>query len=153
MASSSIKNTFAEIMAGKVKATVLRARVHNYPDSLTAALAPNNIPTQVFHNVIDACNRHLDIWHRYWDMRRRALGLEKMEVCDVFAPLAKPPRVTYKQAVRWIVEGLRPLGAGLCPHSEARADDRPLGGHLSQRGQARCGPTPPAHTAPSPTSS
>ena len=107
----SMKNTFAEIMAGKVKATVLRARVHNYPDSLSAALAPSNIPAQVFHNVIDACNRHLDIWHRYWEVRRRALGLEKMEVCDVFAPLAKPPRVTYKQAVRWIVEGLRPLGA------------------------------------------
>jgi oligoendopeptidase F len=106
-----LKNTFAEIMAGKVKATVLRARVHHYPDSLTAALAPNNIPTQVFHNVIDACNRHLDVWHRYWDIRRRALGLERMEVCDVFAPLAKPPRVTYKQAVRWITEGLRPLGA------------------------------------------
>ena len=106
----SMKNTFAEIMAGKVKATVLRARVHNYPDSLSAALAPSNIPAQVFHNVIDACNRHLDIWHRYWEVRRRALGLEKMEVCDVFAPLAKPPRVTYKQAVRWIVEGLRPLG-------------------------------------------
>jgi oligoendopeptidase F len=104
------KNTFAEIMAGKVKATVLRARVHHYPDALTAALAPNNIPTQVFHNVLDACTRHLDIWHRYWEIRRRALGLEKMEVCDVFAPLAKPPRVPYKQAVRWIVEGLRPLG-------------------------------------------
>ncbi len=106
----SMKNTFAEIMAGKVKATVLRARVHNYPAALSAALAANNIPTEVFHNVIDACNRHLDIWHRYWEVRRRALGLEKMEVCDVFAPLAKLPRVTYKQAVRWIVEGLRPLG-------------------------------------------
>ncbi|BCX03866.1 MAG: oligoendopeptidase F [Candidatus Roseilinea sp.] len=105
-----MKNTFAEVMAGKVKATVLRARVHRYPDALTAALAPNNIPTDVYHNVIDACNRHIGIWHRYWDIRRRALGLDKMEVCDIFAPLAKPPRVTYKQAVKWIVGGLRPLG-------------------------------------------
>ena len=106
----SMKNTFAEIMAGKVKATVLRARVHRYPDALTAALAPNNIPTDVYHNVIEACNRHIGVWHRYWDIRRRALGLDKMEVCDIFAPLARPPRVTYKQAVKWIVGGLRPLG-------------------------------------------
>lgn len=105
-----MKNTFAEVMAGKVKASVLRARVHRYPSVLAASLAPNNIPEAVYHNVIDACNRHIAIWHRYWDIRRRALKLDKMEVCDVFAPLAKPPRVTYKQAVRWIVQGLQPLG-------------------------------------------
>lgn len=105
-----MKNTFAEVMAGKVKASVLRARVHRYPSVLAASLAPNNIPEAVYHNVIDACNRHIAIWHRYWDIRRRALKLDKMEVCDIFAPLAKPPKVTYKQAVRWIVQGLQPLG-------------------------------------------
>lgn len=105
-----MKNTFAEVMAGKVKASVLRARVHRYPSVLAASLAPNNIPETVYHNVIDACNRHITIWHRYWDIRRRALKLDKMEVCDIFAPLAKPPKVTYKQAVRWIVQGLQPLG-------------------------------------------
>jgi oligoendopeptidase F len=105
-----MKNTFAEVMAAKVKATVLRARVRHYPDALTASLAPNNIPNEVYHNVIDACNRNIGIWHRYWDIRRRALNLDNMEVCDIFAPLAKPPKVTYKQSVKWIVDGLRPLG-------------------------------------------
>lgn len=105
-----MKNTFAEVMAAKVKGTVLRARVRRYPDALTASVAQNNVPTAVYHNVIDACNRNIGIWHRYWDIRRRALKLDKMEVCDIFAPLAKPPKVTYKQSVKWIVEGLRPLG-------------------------------------------
>lgn len=104
------ENTFAEIMATKVKASVLRARVHRFNSVLEAALHPSNLPTAVYHNVIEACNRHIGLWHRYWDARRRALKLDKMEVCDIFAPLAKPPRVPYKQAVRWIVEGLRPLG-------------------------------------------
>jgi oligoendopeptidase F len=106
----SMKNTFAEIMAGKVKGSVLRARVARYPDVLTSSLAPNNIPNAVYHNVIDACNRNIGIWHRYWGIRRRALKLEKMEVCDVFAPLAKPPKVTYRQSAKWIVDGLKPLG-------------------------------------------
>jgi oligoendopeptidase F len=106
----SMKNTFAEIMAGKVKGAVLRARVARYPDVLSASVAPQNVPTAVYHNVIDACNRNIGVWHRYWDIRRRALKLDKMEVCDVFAPLAKPPKVTYKQSVKWIVDGLKPLG-------------------------------------------
>jgi oligoendopeptidase F len=105
-----MRNTFAEIMAGKVKATVLNSRVRKFPDSLTASLSASNIPNAVYHNVIDACNRHLPLWHRYWDVRRRALGLEKMEMCDIFAPLAAPPTVTYKQSVAWICDGLMPLG-------------------------------------------
>ncbi|MCS6774406.1 MAG: oligoendopeptidase F [Thermoflexales bacterium] len=104
------ENTFAEVMAAKVKASVLRARVHRFNSVLEMSLFPSNLPVAVYHNVIDACNRHIGIWHRYWEARRRALGLDKMEVCDIFAPLAKPPRVPYKQAVRWVVNGLAPLG-------------------------------------------
>lgn len=106
----SMKNTFAEIMAGKVKGSVLNARVRKYPSVLAMSLAPGNIPELVYHNVIDACNRNIGIWHRYWDIRRRALKLDKMDVYDVFAPLAKPPKVTYRQSVKWIVDGLKPLG-------------------------------------------
>ncbi len=106
----SMKNTFAEVMATKVKASVWRARVARFNSVLEASLAPANLTPEVYHNVIDACNRHLPIWHRYWDARRRALKLDKMEVCDIFAPLAAPPRVTWQQAVQWLVEGLRPLG-------------------------------------------
>ncbi|MFN3706270.1 MAG: oligoendopeptidase F [Thermoflexales bacterium] len=106
----SMKNTFAEVMAAKVKASVWRARAARFNSVLEASLAPANLTPAVYHNVIDACNRHLPIWHRYWDVRRRALKLNKMEVCDVFAPLAPPPRVTWQQAVQWLVEGLRLLG-------------------------------------------
>lgn len=107
-----MKNTFTEVMSGKVKGAVFRARVANYPDVLTSSLSPNNIANAVYHNVIDACNRNVGIWHRYWDIRRRALKLgdEKMQVFDVFAHLAKPPKVTYKQSAKWIVDGLKPLG-------------------------------------------
>lgn len=106
----AMKNTFAELLAGKVKRTVFLAKARNHPDALSYALSPSNIPTAVYHNVIDACNRNIGIWHRYWDIRRRALKLDKMETFDIFAPLSKPPTVKYKQAAKWIIEGLQPLG-------------------------------------------
>jgi oligoendopeptidase F len=105
-----MRNTFAEIMAAKVKATVFQSRVRGYADSLTAALTPNAIPTAVYGNVIDACNRHSSIWHRFWEAKRRMLKLRKMEGCDVFAPLSKPVKTTWEQAVEYLVAGLQPLG-------------------------------------------
>lgn len=106
----AMRNTFAEIMAAKVKATVFQTRVRRYPDSLTASLTPNAIPTSVYHNVIDACNRNLSIWHRFWEAKRRLLKLRKMEGCDVFAPLSKPVKTTWEQSVEYLVAGLQPLG-------------------------------------------
>lgn len=104
------KNTFAAVFATKVKATVLQARARRFDDALGFALSEPNVPAAVYHNVIDACNRHLPIWHRYWDLRRRALKLTALEVSDIFAPIGSPPRVQYAQAVDWICDGLAPLG-------------------------------------------
>lgn len=107
----SIKNTSAAIYTGKVQKTVFIARARRYADSLSMSLYPNNVPVSVYHNVIDACNRHLPIWHRYWDLRRRALKLDKMQACDIFAPLCDDMPVSYDQAVAWICAGMAPLGA------------------------------------------
>lgn len=104
------KNTFAAIFATKVKSTVWQARARKFDTALEYALSGPNVPAQVYHNVIDACNRNLPIWHRYWDVKRRLLKLDKLEVFDIFAPLGKSPKVSYAQATEWILAGLKPLG-------------------------------------------
>ncbi|HEU5086518.1 MAG TPA: oligoendopeptidase F [Roseiflexaceae bacterium] len=107
----SVKNTMAALLVGSVRSNVFMARTRGYPSALEASLAENNVPLQVFENVIDACNRHLPLWHRYWDIRRRALGLERLEGCDVFAPLTNESvDVPYQQSVEWISAGMKPLG-------------------------------------------
>jgi oligoendopeptidase F len=106
-----VKNTMAALLAGEIKGNVFRARARGYPSALEASLAASNIPLAVFENVIDACNRHLPIWHRYWDVRRRALGLEQHQPFDIFAPLTpNAPDVPYEQSVEWISAGMAPLG-------------------------------------------
>jgi oligoendopeptidase F len=106
-----VKNTMAALFAGSVKSNVFRARARGYPSALEASLAASNIPQAVFENVIDAANRHLPIWHRYWDVRKRMLGLERHEPFDIFAPLTQNvPAVPYEQAVEWICAGMAPLG-------------------------------------------
>ncbi|KPV50686.1 oligoendopeptidase F, partial [Kouleothrix aurantiaca] len=69
------------------------------------------IPLEVFHNLIDTFRRHLPTWHRYWQVRRRALGYDKLHVYDIKAPLTgKMPNVSFTQAVDWIGAGMLPLG-------------------------------------------
>lgn len=108
----SVKNTIGAIYGGSVKGDVFRAQSRGYASAIAAALDGSNIPRAVYDNVIDACNRHLPIWHRYWDIKRRALGLDQIGACDIFAPLSpNPPRLPYAEAVELICDGVSPLGA------------------------------------------
>jgi oligoendopeptidase F len=82
-----------------------------FENSLQAATYANNVPESVFHNLIAVFKENLSTWHRYWRVRRRALGVDSLHVYDIKAPLTEAvPRVSYAQAVAWIAAGMAPLG-------------------------------------------
>lgn len=102
--------TMAACLATWIKLDVFLVRARRYRDSLDAALTPSHIPVAVFHNVIAAFRDNVGVWHRYWRLRRRALGLDPLRDYDTRAALARPVRVDFHQAVDWICEGMAPLG-------------------------------------------
>jgi oligoendopeptidase F len=105
------KNTFANAVAGGVKRDVFYARARNYKSSLDAALNRTYIPEAVYRNMLDTARRKLPVWHRYWSMRKRALGLEKLHAYDIFAPLTQgEPKVELREAIDMICRGMQPLG-------------------------------------------
>jgi len=107
----AFKNTFANNLATALKQDVFMARVRGHSSALEAALFPYNIPVEVFHNLIETFKQNLPTWHRYWALRRRALGVETLHPYDIWAPLGETqPHIPYTQAVEWIADGMRPLG-------------------------------------------
>jgi oligoendopeptidase F len=107
----AVKNTMASCLTAGVKQQVFAARARRYPSAIEAALGNSNIPLAVFHNLIATYRRNLPTWHRYWRIRRQALGYDTLHEYDVKAPLsAKPPHVPFERAVEWITAGMRPLG-------------------------------------------
>lgn len=105
------KNTLASSLATSIKQNVFLQRVRRHGSTLEAALSEQNIPVEVFHNLVATFRKHLPTWHRYWALRRKLLGVETLHPYDVWAPLSKEKRtVPYEQAVEWICEGLAPMG-------------------------------------------
>ena len=105
------RNTLASTLVTSVKQNVLRMRVRRHPSTLAMALFEDNLPPAVFDNLISVFTRNLPTWHRYWRVRRRALGVEDLHTYDTWAPLTRrPPQVPFEQAVDWICAGLAPLG-------------------------------------------
>ncbi len=105
------KSTLAATLTATVRQDVFNSRARGYESSLHASLAPNNIPVEVFNNLIEVFKKNLPTWHRYWRLRRKLLGYEKFHVYDIKAPLtSQKPVVPFHQAVEWITEGMAPMG-------------------------------------------
>jgi oligoendopeptidase F len=108
----AFRNTFAATLAGAVKRDVFYAHARGYDSSLAAALAGDNIPPKVFHNLLDTVWKHLPVWHRYFSVRRRLLGLAEGDLhgYDLEAPLAGQPSFPWERGVETILASLAPLG-------------------------------------------
>jgi oligoendopeptidase F len=106
-----MQHAMAANLAAGVKRDVFYARARGYASSLEASLEPNHIPAAVFRNVIQAFRDNLGTWHRYWRVRRKALGVSALEPYDLQARLGSSKRkVAYEEAVDWISEGVKSLG-------------------------------------------
>jgi oligoendopeptidase F len=106
-----MQHAMAASLAGGVKRDVFYARARGYASSLEAALEPAHIPVEVYHNVVRTFRNHVGTWHRYWRVRRKALGLSVLKPYDTRAQINESRlEVPYGQAVDWIAEGVSPLG-------------------------------------------
>ncbi|NKB70007.1 MAG: oligoendopeptidase F [Candidatus Latescibacteria bacterium] len=107
-------NTFASNYIAFAKAEVMAAKARGFNSVLEKRLSldNNNLPVDVFHNLMDTCKANVGIWHKYWDVRRRALKVNQLHPYDIWVPIAaNPPSIDFRQGVDWIVESVKPLGS------------------------------------------
>ncbi|HEY44751.1 MAG TPA: oligoendopeptidase F [Anaerolineae bacterium] len=107
----TFKNTLASNLITSIKQNVFEMRARRHTSTLEAALFNENIPADVFHNLIDTFRKNIPTWHRYWAIRRKALGVDTLHTYDIWAPLTgERSRITYERAVELVCDGLSPLG-------------------------------------------
>lgn len=107
----ALRNAMANLYATGVQQAVFNMKARGYGSVLEMILKQHCIPGAVFHNLVETCRRKLPVWHRYWEIRRKALEVERLHPCDLAVPLSREDvRVTWSEGVEMMLEGLRPLG-------------------------------------------
>ena len=104
--------TLATSLAYSAKADVFRARARHYPSALEAALFPDDVPVEVYEGLIKSVRANLKPLFRYFDLRRRLLGLGELHHYDTYLPLVGEieTKIPFDQAVDQVVAALQPLG-------------------------------------------
>ncbi len=96
----------------QIKRDMFYARARRYPTTLAAALDRNHVPEAVYHTLIEATNRNLDTLHRYFRLRGRMLGIDRLHYYDIYPPLVTT-ELAYPIAAgeQLVLDALAPLGA------------------------------------------
>jgi oligoendopeptidase F len=113
-------NTLAATLAGSNERDAYAAKVRRHPSAVESALFADNVPITVYDQLISAVREHLPIVHRYYDLRRRILGLDKIHHYDCYVPLVPEldQNHTWNEAVQEILTSLHPLGEAYCDKLE-----------------------------------
>lgn len=111
-AFEKIINTLATTYFGNVKKDIFYKNVRGYGSCLEMALAEEDVTREVYDNLIKAVNGATPIMHRYMQVRKKTLGLDKMHMYDLYIPLVENAelRLTYEEAYELVLKGLSPLG-------------------------------------------
>ena len=107
------ENTFAATLSGSILKDVYYAQARGYEGALEAALFPDNMPATVYDNLISSVRSNLPALHRYYDVRRRKMGLDDIHHYDTYVPILSDlsSHHDWDEAVELIMESLQPLGS------------------------------------------
>ncbi len=106
------KFTLASSLANSVRTDVFHARARNYPSAREAALFRDDVPVSVYDNLIASVHKNLPALHRYYDLRKRVLGLDEIHHYDTYVPLVSEIEtdIPWGGAVDRVLAAVRPLG-------------------------------------------
>ncbi|MGV8980964.1 oligoendopeptidase F [Clostridium sp.] len=109
---SGFKNTLTTALTSSIKNFVFNAKTRNYASSLESSLKPNNIPLEVYDNVVDTINNNLSSLHKYVSLKKKLLGLDEIHMYDLYVPIVdvEVDHIEYADAVKIALDGIKPLG-------------------------------------------
>ncbi|KSU85920.1 oligoendopeptidase F [Fictibacillus enclensis] len=109
----SLKNTIASTLSAAIKNNVAVAEIRNYPSALEKGLFGDNVPKEVYENLIRTTKENIGSMHQYSALRKEKLGLDELRQYDLSTPLVAGVKldISYEEAYQTMLKALAPLGS------------------------------------------
>ncbi|MCZ7603574.1 MAG: oligoendopeptidase F [Melioribacteraceae bacterium] len=120
------RNTLTTLFNGNINASIFSAKARNYKSTLEASLKPNNIPVEVYNNLINTVDENLEPMHRWGKIKKRVLKLDELHPYDSYVTLfpGTEKEYTYEESKEILIESLKPLGDDYFKNLNKAFDER-----------------------------
>ena len=108
----AFRNTLAATLDAEFRQRLFFSRARRYEDTLSAALDENEVPTEVYTNLIEAVHANLDKMYRYVALRKKRLGVDELHMYDVYTPIVEGAarKIDFEEAKATVLDALAVLG-------------------------------------------
>lgn len=107
-----LKNSIASTLSAAIKNNVTISKMRHYPSALEKALFGDNVPKDVYENLIETTKKNINAMHKYTSIRKEKLGLDELRQYDLSVPLVSGAKkdISYDEAFEMMCIALAPLG-------------------------------------------
>ena len=111
-AFEGFENMVTELFSGHLQHHVFNARARKFKTSLETALFPNQIDAQVYHNLVACVRDHIEVLHRYMQLRKRVMKVDTLHLYDLYFPMVESVdlRYDFETAESMVIDSVAPLG-------------------------------------------
>jgi len=104
--------TLTSLIATQLNTNIFYMQARNYETTLERALDGPDIPTSVYHNLIEGVNNNLAPLQRWAELKKSILMVNELHPYDTYAPLFPnvEKKYTYEEAQAMVKEAFAPLG-------------------------------------------
>jgi len=117
-------NTYATMFDSRVKERCTLAKIRGFKDSITSSTFADEVTPVIYNNLINSVHKGLPTLYDYYEMKRRVLGVDRLHMYDLYAPLigSLDREYSYEEAVEEVLKTVEIYGdeyynalkAGLC---------------------------------------
>ncbi len=111
-AFDKIKNTNAAVLSSSLKKDLFLARARKYNSTIEMALEADNVPIEVYDNLLNTVYNHVGSINKYMELRKKVLGLDEIHLYDTAVPIVEDVdvKVPYDEAKVILEKAFQPLG-------------------------------------------
>lgn len=109
---ANFQNTISSCLTGDIEGVSTIAKIRKFNSAIEASLFNDNVSTSVYNNLIDTVSNNLSSLFRYYNLKKRMLGLDEMHLYDVYVSIIneKPKEYTFEEAKQLVLSALSIFG-------------------------------------------
>ncbi|MFJ7975555.1 oligoendopeptidase F [Peribacillus sp. NPDC096379] len=107
-----LQNTIASTLSSSIRNNTTMAKTRNYPSALEKSLFSDQVPPEVYENLISATKENIKPMYDYIKLRKKLLGVDELRAYDLSVPLVQEAKedIPYDKAFDLMIKALKPLG-------------------------------------------
>lgn len=109
---NSFRNTISKSYYSNLKDITTKARIKGYESARHMELFEDDVDVKVYDALIESIHNNMSSMHKYYEIKKRVLGLDEQHMYDVYMPITSSfnKEYTFEEAKELVIESVAPLG-------------------------------------------